>query len=103
MTNSGFFVYRLYLVADIADDGMDLSTISRINRWQFTGKPLLCHAASGKYKSGISIWKDQSESQRYFDNFPWLERTVIGHIYIGTGIVFMDAERIVSGSAARNQ
>ena len=50
-------VKRLW-ISSMEDEAMDFSTVSRINRWQFTGKPLLCHAASGKYKSGISIRKD---------------------------------------------
>lgn len=101
MPYSRILGYGLSFIADIADNGMDLSTVSGVNWWKFAGQPFLCHAASGKDKSGISIWKEQSESQRYFDNLPGLEHTVVGHIHIGTGIIFMYAERIVSGSQTK--
>lgn len=50
---TGAFGEFLNLVADIADNGMALSTIARIHGRQLAHQALNCHAGSGKDIAGM--------------------------------------------------
>ena len=72
LPDTGFLKKRLRLIAYIADDRMDLSTIAGIHRRQFTDQTFYRHAGTGKDISRISIRYFQSKTQRNFGDFSGL-------------------------------
>lgn len=52
-------------------DGMDLTTVTGVNRWKFAYQSFCCHAASRKDISGKSIRDDETESKRNSCNLTW--------------------------------
>ena len=63
---------RLRLIAYIADDRMDLSTIAGIHRRQFTDQTFYRHTGTGKDISRIPIRYFQSKAKRNFGDFSGL-------------------------------
>ena len=72
LPDTGSLKKRLRLIAYIADDRMDLSTIAGIHRRQFTDQTFYRHAGTGKDISRISIRYFQSKTQRNFGDFSGL-------------------------------
>ena len=62
------FLDCLLDIAYIADNSMDFSSVSRVNRWKFAYQTFDGQTASGKYISGVTIRDFQSKAERNFDN-----------------------------------
>ena len=72
LPDTGSLKKRLRLIAYIADDRMDLSTVAGIHRRQFTDQTFYRHAGTGKDISRISIRYFQSKTKRNFGDFSGL-------------------------------
>ena len=58
--------------AYVADNGMDLTTVTGVDRWKLAYQSFCCHAASWKDISGKSIRYDETESKWNPSNLAWL-------------------------------
>ena len=72
LTDACVFMNDLRRCAHVADDGMDLASVTGVNRWKFAYQSFCCHAASRKDISGKSIRYDETESKRKPSNLAWL-------------------------------
>ena len=55
----------------VADNGMDLTTVTGVDRWKFAYQSFCCHAASWKDISGKSIGDDETKSKWNSCNLTW--------------------------------
>ena len=72
LTDACVFMNDLRRCAHVADNGMDLSTVTGVDWWKFTYQSFCSHAASWKDISGKSIRDDETKSKRNSRNFAWL-------------------------------
>ena len=71
LTDACVFMNGLRRCAHVTDNGMDLTTVTGVNRWKFAYQSFCCHAASRKDISGKSIGDDETKSKWNSCNLTW--------------------------------